>query len=78
MLARATHVVDHQVIVGDAGALVGMIPEPADIRDPFAGVVNADMGKRDAPARRPTRAVVTLEQFQPALVTLRNVPRHLG
>src|SRR5437016_2832314 len=49
MLAAGANVIDNEIIVGDLITLLGMIPEPAHIRNEFAAMVDQGVVNRDDP-----------------------------
>jgi len=71
-------VVGDQVVVGDLVALLGVVPEPADILDAFAGVVDQHVVDGDHAPVAVARGRVGLHPFEPAMVERFDVPVHLG
>jgi hypothetical protein len=47
VLERGTAIVGNQIVVGDQVALVGVVPEPADIGNQLAGVLDQRVVDRD-------------------------------
>ena len=78
VLARGTHVVRNQVIMGDQVALVGMIPEPASIFNQLAIMVDQGVIDRDDAVFGVTRGRVGLQEREPPLVEGGIIPIDLG
>src|SRR5262249_50435545 len=72
------NVVSEQVIVGNQMALVGVIPEIANIVDQFASVVNQGVINRNDPILAIAGGRVMLEPFEAVGVDTIHLPRSFG
>src|SRR5262249_3057685 len=78
MLPTGADVVHDDVVVSDLIALLGMIPEPADVLDAFAVVVDEGIVDGDDAVVAVARRGVLLEEVQAAAVDLVDVPVGVG
>jgi hypothetical protein len=68
VLAAGANVVGDQVVVGDLVAVLGMVPEPADVLDTLAMVVDEGIVNRDGAVIAVAEVRVALEDLQAAAV----------
>jgi hypothetical protein len=76
--APGTDVVGDQVIMGDDVALVGMVPKPAHVFNPFAGMIHQGIVDGHHPARAITRFGASLPPLEAPVVERLGVPGDLA
>ena len=74
VLAGSADVIDDQVVVGDLVTLLGVIPEPTDILDELAVVIDEGIVNGDDSLRAVRRGRVFLQPSEPSLIELLGVP----
>src|SRR5215212_3024295 len=77
MLEGGTNIIGNQVIVGDQMPLVGMVPEPADIFNQLAVMVDQRVINGDHTMRGVVGAGVALQQIEAPLVERLFIPINL-
>src|SRR5262249_38249776 len=78
MLPTGADVVHDDVVVSDLIALLGMIPEPADVLNAFAMVVDEGIVDGDDAVVAVARRGILLEEVKAAAVELGDVPAGVG
>ncbi len=78
MLAAGTDIVDEQIIVGDLVAALGVVPEPADILDELAVMVDEHVVDGDHALIRVLGGGILLQQFEPPGIERLRIPLDLG
>lgn len=78
VLSGGVHVVDEQVIVGDAVPLVSVVPEPADILDQLPVVVNQRVVEWNDTVLAVAGGRVVLQPFEALRIQTVGFPRRLG
>lgn len=73
-----TDIVGDQIIMGDLMALLGVIPEPVDILDELAVVVDQHVVQSDHAVRAVPRGRIGLQPVEPLTVELFDIPVHFG
>ena len=78
VLAAGAAVVDEQVVVGNFVALLGVIPEPADVLDALARVVDEHVIDGNHALVAVARGGILLKAIEPAFVESLDVPVHFS
>ena len=78
VLAAGADVVDEQVVVGNFVALLGVIPEPADVLDALARVVDEHVIDGNHALVAVARGGILLKAIEPAFVESLDVPVHFS
>ncbi len=67
-------IIDEQIIVRDFVTIFGMVPEPADVFDRFAAVVDEDVVQGEDAAPMDFQVAVFDQKIDPAFIEFRRVP----
>src|SRR6266567_2228004 len=78
VFAAGADVVDDQIVVGDLVALLGMVPEPTDVLDQLAAVVDERVVDGEDALGAVAGGRVLLEEVKAALVELADFPVGVG
>jgi len=78
VFAAGADVVDDQIVVGDLVALLGVVPEPADILDQLAAVVDEGVVDGEDALGAVAGGRVLLKEVKAALVELVDIPVGVG
>src|SRR4051812_28031594 len=78
VLVAGADVIDKEVVVGDEVALVGVVPEPANILNQLTLVIDQDIVDGNDALVAEAGVGVLLQEFESPLVDLFHVPSGLG